>query len=46
MAKDIEPCRADTTINGYDGIIHNHIRPALYNMKNLSTGYGENPIFI
>ena len=29
MAKDIEPCRADTTINGYDGIIHNHIRPAL-----------------
>ncbi len=29
MEKDIEPCRADTTINGYDGIIHNHIRPAL-----------------
>jgi len=29
MEKDIEPCRADTTINGYDSIIHNHIRPAL-----------------
>ena len=29
MEKDIEPCRADTTIHGYDGIIHNHIRPAL-----------------
>ena len=29
MEKDIEPCRADTTINGYDSIIRNHIRPAL-----------------
>lgn len=33
MEKDIEPCRADTTINGYDGIIHNHIRPALGNVR-------------
>ena len=29
MEKDIEPSRADTTINGYDGIIRNHICPAL-----------------
>ena len=29
MARDIESCRADTTINGYDSIIHNHICPAL-----------------
>lgn len=29
MEKDIEPCRADTTINGYDIIIRNHITPAL-----------------
>ena len=29
MEKDIEPRRADTTINGYDSIIRNHIRPAL-----------------
>ena len=29
MEKDIEPFRADTTINGYDSIIHNHICPAL-----------------
>ncbi len=29
MEKDIEPCRADTTINGYRSIIRNHIRPAL-----------------
>mgnify|MGYP001027132036 CR=1 FL=1 len=29
MEQDIEPCRAETTINGYDSIIHNHIRPAL-----------------
>ena len=29
MEKDIEPCRADTTVNGYDSIIRNHIRPAL-----------------
>ena len=29
MEKDIEPCRAATTINGYDNIIHNHICPAL-----------------
>lgn len=33
MEKDIEPFRADTTINGYDGIIHNHIRPALGKVK-------------
>ena len=29
MEREIEPCRADTTINGYDSIIRNHIRPAL-----------------
>ncbi len=29
MEKDIEPCRADTTIHGYDSIIQNHVRPAL-----------------
>ena len=29
MEKDIVPCRADTTINGYSSIIRNHIRPAL-----------------
>ena len=29
MEKDIEPCRADTTIHGYDSIIQNHICPAL-----------------
>ena len=29
MEKDIDPCRADTTINGYDSIIRNHINPAL-----------------
>lgn len=29
MEKEIEPCRADTTVNGYDGIIFNHLRPAL-----------------
>ena len=29
MQQDIDPCRAATTINGYDSIIYNHIRPAL-----------------
>ena len=29
MEKEIEPCRADTTINGYDGIIRRHLVPAL-----------------
>ena len=29
MMREIEPCRAETTINGYDSIIFNHIRPAL-----------------
>ncbi len=29
MATEVEPCRADTTINGYNGIIHNHVVPAL-----------------
>ncbi len=29
MARDIEPCRADTTVGGYDNIIRNHICPAL-----------------
>ncbi len=29
MASEVEPCRADTTINGYNGIIRNHMVPAL-----------------
>ena len=29
MEREIEPLRADTTVNGYDNIIRNHIRPAL-----------------
>lgn len=29
MEREIDPFRADTTINGYDCIIRNHIRPAL-----------------
>lgn len=29
MEREIEPVRAATTINGYDSIIRNHIRPAL-----------------
>ncbi len=29
MANEVEPCRAATTINGYNGIIKNHVVPAL-----------------
>lgn len=29
MEREIEPLRADTTVNGYANIIRNHIRPAL-----------------
>lgn len=29
MERDIEPCRAATTVSGYNGIIRNHLRPAL-----------------
>lgn len=29
MDAEIEPCRAETTVNGYWNIIRNHIRPAL-----------------
>ena len=29
MDTEIEPCRAETTVNGYRNIIRNHIRPAL-----------------
>ena len=29
MEQDIAPCRADTTVSGYQNIIRNHIVPAL-----------------
>ncbi len=29
MDDQIEPCRAETTVNGYRNIIRNHLRPAL-----------------
>lgn len=29
MEAEIEPCRAETTVNGYRNIVRNHMRPAL-----------------